>query len=109
MQLPSGAVSLRFRKHSLARRLVAAVGDLSSALGRLVGVLLVLADDLDTTLLVGDNADRLRRNLLSVNVFLDRPIHIRPRIVLVLGIRCFDYSGKVCTLSLTKPAYCTVC
>lgn len=62
MQLPSGAVSLRFRKHSLARRLVAAVGDLSGALGRLVGVLLVLADDLDTTLLVGDNADRLRRN-----------------------------------------------
>lgn len=46
-------------QNSLAGRLVAAVGDLGVALGGLVEVLLVLADHLDTTLLVGDNADGL--------------------------------------------------
>ena len=51
--------------NSLARRLVAAVCDLSEALGGLVAVLLVLADHLDTALLVGDNADGLIIALVS--------------------------------------------
>lgn len=57
--LKANSGMLVFGCNSLASGLVATVGDLGGALSGLVGVLLVLADDLDTALLVGDNTDRL--------------------------------------------------